>query len=293
MNLSHKKILITGGNGQLAHDLIRYAKAYQYQVFAPSRQTLDICNELVVNAAMDHFKPDIVINAAAYTKVDFAEQEVLRVMEVNCEGAKNVAIACEKKRCLLIHVSTDYVFDGKATIPYRETDLVSPINIYGKSKLLGEQAIQQCNTNHIILRVSGVFGVHGINFVKTILRLAKEREVLRVVSDQLTCPTPSAAIAETLIKIADNPRQTGLFHYCSTPATSWHAFATAIINKARHHETLLTKTIEAIETIDYPTPAKRPHYSVLNCEKIEKTFDIKQPQWETGLNNVIQSLYSA
>jgi dTDP-4-dehydrorhamnose reductase len=286
------KLLITGGNGQVAYDLVRLARAQQIDFIAPSRAELDIADLYSVMTALEQFKPDFVVNTAAYTQVDRAEQEILQSFAVNAEGAKNLAIACEKFHCPLLHLSTDYVFDGKQNYPYIETDHVAPINVYGNSKLLGEEEIHQYGKNFIILRVSAVFGVHGNNFVKTILRLARERETLRIVSDQITCPTPAADIAATLLEICKNP-QWGLFHYCGEPVISWYEFAKNIIEQASRYEVLRVKEIEAITTADYPTPAKRPHYSVLNCEKFKKTFHLQQPDWRIGLTNVITTLYAS
>jgi dTDP-4-dehydrorhamnose reductase len=288
-----KKIFITGGNGQVAYELVQLFREKNITFIALTREELDITQETAVNKAIQHFKPDAVINAAAYTKVDLAEKEPHLAYAVNSDGPKHLAKACRILQCPLIHLSTDYVFDGAQTTPYLETDPVMPINIYGLSKQQGEAAVKNECEQSVILRVSGVFGVHGHNFVKTILRLAKEKDTLRIVSDQVICPTPARSIAEAIYQILLNPCW-GTYHYCGSKPTNWHALTEIIVQKALEvNQPLLVKKIEAITTKEYPTPAKRPHYSVLNCQRIADTFGIKQPDWEQGLTNVIYQLSTA
>lgn len=281
------KILITGGQGQLAYELVQLAN--QHQVIALTHQQLDITNPSAVQQVFDTYQPTIVINTAAYTKVDLAEQNSEQAYAVNCTGAKNLAIACAKIPIPLFHLSTDYVFDGTKNSPYLETDSVSPINTYGMTKWQGEEAIRTHCSQHIILRVSSLFGHHGQNFVKTILRLAQEKETLRIVSDQTMCPTPAYAIAETLLKIINKP-QWGTYHYCGLEPATWYDFANLIVQFAKKHIALKVKQIEPIATTDFPTAAKRPAYSVLDCTQFEKNFHIKRPHWQTGLKNVITAL---
>jgi len=285
-----KKILMTGGNGQVAYDLIRVLQAKNIEYIAPSREELDITEPTLINNLLNHFKPDAVVNTAAYTRVDLAEQESALANAVNRDGAKYLAIACFKAKIPLLHLSTDYVFDGTQTIPYVESSLPKPLNVYGMSKWQGELAIQMHCEHMMILRVSSVFGIHGNNFVKTILRLAKEREVLRIVTDQTICPTPAKEIAETILKMLFHPHW-GIYHYCGAETTDWHTFAKLIVENARTlHLPLNVKHIEAITTAEYPLPAKRPHYSVLNCQRIADVFDIQQPDWKQGLTDVITKL---
>lgn len=284
------KILITGGAGQVAYDLKRLAS--RQDVFAPTREELDIADYDAVYNVIKRIKPDVVINTAAYTQVDRAEQEIQNAFVANFYGPKHLAILCEEFKCRLLHLSTDYVFDGQLNRPYLETDSVSPINVYGESKLRGEEEIQGNCRRYLILRVSAVFGVHGNNFVKTMLRLAREKEMLRVVADQVTCPTPAADIAATLLALCDF-QTAGIFHYCGTNPISWYEFAKQTIAKAKQYETLRVKEIQAITTSEYPTAAKRPAYSVLNCEKIKSIYGINQPNWELGLDHVISTLYTA
>lgn len=295
------KIFITGGGGQVAYDLKRIvmpAKAdiqsssTQYQVYAPNHADVSISDFNSLKSAITTFNPDIVINTAAYTQVDRAEQEKELALATNFQGAKNLADICEQLQVPLIHLSTDYVFDGNANKPYSESDSVSPINFYGETKWRAEDYIQQQCEKHIILRVSAVFGLHGTNFAKTILRLAKERDELRVVADQTSCPTSAASIAEIVMTLCENPKW-GLFHYCGSPAVTWYDFAKSIIETASTYEKLRITNLHAITTAEYPTPAKRPKYSVLNCEKIQTIYNIQQPNWKTGLHDVIKQLYSS
>lgn len=281
------KILITGGHGQLAYELISLAQ--QHQIIAPAREQLDITQQSGVQEVVDTFQPDVVINTAAYTNVDQAEQHTQQAYAVNCEGAKNLALVCASSHIPLLHISTDYVFAGNQTRPYLESDAVSPINMYGTSKWQGEEAVREHCPQHIILRVSSVFGRHGQNFVKTILRLARERELLRIVADQMMCPTPAKAIANALLHIMTMPHW-GTYHYCGTEAVTWYDFTKAIISQAKKQMILSLKQLNPITTAEYPTAAKRPAYSVLDGSLFEKTFALKCPDWRTGLDDVITTL---
>jgi dTDP-4-dehydrorhamnose reductase len=284
------KVLVTGGNGQVAYDLIQVLQTNNIAYIAPSREELDITQPTLINTVLNDFKPDAVVNTAAYTRVDLAEEELARANAVNHEGAKHLAIACSKAKIPLLHLSTDYIFDGAQSIPYVESSVANPLNVYGMSKWRGEQVVQEYWDQVMILRVSSVFGIQGNNFVKTILRLAKEREVLRIVADQIMCPTPAKAIAETILQMLLHPRW-GVFHYCGAEATNWHAFAKLIVENARVlNLPLSVKHIEAITTDEYPLPAKRPPYSVLNCQHIMDIFGIQQTDWKQGLTYVITQL---
>jgi len=289
------KILVTGGKGQLAYELIRLTKDKKFshhEIYSPSKEELNISDFIRVAQVFENFRPDIVINTAAYTQVDRAQTEIDCAFATNFHGAKNLAIVCKEFNCALIHLSTDYIFDGSNKQSYIETDPVAPLNIYGESKWQGEEYISRYCNKYIILRVSAVFGSHGNNFVKTILKLAKERDNLSIVADQVTCPTPAADIARILLLLCDNP-QWGIFNYCGAPATNWYQFAEHIIKEASQYDTFEIKKLNNILTCEYPTPAKRPLYSVLNCQKFKTTFGIEQPSWELGLKNVIRELYSA
>ena len=283
------KILITGGHGQLAYELIALALQHKHQIMAPARDQLDITQLLGVQKTIDTFQPDVVINTAAYTKVDQAEQDTQQAYAVNDEGVKNLALVCANSHIPLLHISTDYVFAGNQTRPYRESDAVSPINIYGQSKWQGEEAVREHCSQHIILRVSSVFGRHGQNFVKNLLRLARERELLRIVADQTMCPTPAKALADTLLRIMTMP-QWGTYHYCGTEAVTWYDFSKSIIDQAKQQMVLSLKQLDPITTAEYPTAAKRPAYSVLDGGLFEKTFALPCPDWRIGLADVIATL---
>lgn len=280
------KLFVTGYHGQVA-SMLKLFISRDHDVLMPTHADCDITKFAAVKQMITAFKPDVVINTAAYTKVDQAETEPELAFAVNRDGAKHLAMVCETLGCLLIHLSTDYVFNGNQNEPYVETDPVDPLNVYGLSKWEGEEAIRHYCERHLIIRVSAIFGTHGTNFVKTILRLAQEPEPLRIVTDQITCPTSAASIAHTLLQLL-SPSVFGTYHYAGTAPVSWFQFAERII--AEGH---LKKACLPIITHDYPTPAKRPLYSVLNCHKIEETFGIKRPDWEIGLKDVINALPTA
>lgn len=284
------KILITGSNGQLGHALLASSFAREFQIMKCGRDELDITNLTAIQDALTEFSPDIIINAAAYTAVDKAESETEQAVLANHIGAENLALACEYQQISLIHVSTDYVFDGQKAAPYREQDAVNPINFYGESKWLGEQAVREQCEKHIILRVSGVFSEYGNNFLKTMLRLAKERKELNIVADQITCPTYAGHIANAIFSLIHSEPKWGTYHYCDKNPVSWHEFATAIIDAARQFMSLSVENINAITTAEYPLPAKRPPYSVLDCHKLEKEYGIKQSEWTSPLNKILRNL---
>lgn len=290
MKNSLSKILITGANGQLGMALRHHPRAASYHLIPCSHADLDITDPASIQRAITTFSPDMVMNCAAYTAVDKAEQDLKQALNVNYIGAQNLAIACDTNEIPLIHVSTDYVFDGTHTIPYQEHDLACPINVYGDTKWRGEQVIREACKQHIVLRVSGVFSEYGNNFLKTILRLAQEKKELRIVADQITCPTYAGDIADVLFTIAQYPSRFGTYHYCNTAPVSWHQFATAIVQIANTHQSMLVEEIKAIRTSDYPTAAKRPAYSVLDCSKIKNDFNIQQSTWNEALSHVIPTL---
>lgn len=290
MNNYLPKLLITGGNGQLACALRNHPLAHAMHISTCLHSEMDITDSSSVTRAIANYHPDIIINTAAYTAVDKAEQEKDQALRVNYLGVKQLAIACHEKHIVLIHLSTDYVFDGTSITPYRENDTTNPINFYGKSKCLGEEAIREHCEQHIILRVSAVFSEYGTNFLKTILRIGQERNELRIVADQITCPTYAGDIAGILFTLAKKQPQWGTYHYCSNEPVSWHAFAVAIIEEAKKHKALPVENIIAITTAGYPTLAKRPAYSVLNCSKIEKEAGITSSSWKPTLTSIIPLL---
>lgn len=284
------RILITGGEGQLGTAILKHPRSAEFSITACSREELDICQAASIQAAIVKHMPDIIINAAAYTAVDKAEEEASLADHANHIGAAQIALACQKNQIKLIHLSTDYVFDGCKSGKYHEEDEANPINIYGKTKWQGEQAVREYCPSHLILRVSGVFSEYGNNFVKTMLKLARERASLSVVKDQITCPTYAGDIAGVLFSLSMQPAQIGTFHFCSAEPVSWHGFAQDIIDEALKYEELTTRNIKPVTTSEYPTAAKRPAYSVLDCGKILTAAQINQPSWRDAVKLVIPKL---
>ena len=283
------KVLITGGKGQLARALIDVLDEKNFALSTPAREAFDITDPHVLHK----IDADCVINTAAYTAVDKAETEKDLALNVNFLGTQNLSQACADKNIPLIHLSTDYIFPGYQTTPYNEEDQPEPINYYGQSKLLGEEALQRGQSNFIILRVSGLYSEHGHNFVKSILRLAQEKEQLTIVQNQITCPTYTYDIAQTIKVLLNQLHQLKFgetYHYCSMQPISWFHFAEKIIRIAKTFSSLKLKQLIPIDACEYPTPAKRPLYSVLNCDKIVKLFNVPQPNEEKNLRHIISRL---
>ncbi len=289
------KILITGSNGQLGTELQRLGSAHE--LFVLDHDELDICDATAVSQAIADFFPDAVVNAAAYTAVDRAESDCIAAFAVNRDGPTNLAKACELNGIPLIHVSTDYVFDGSGQGAYVESDPVAPLGVYGESKLAGELAVQQHCSRYIILRTSWVFSAHANNFVKTMLRLGIERETLGVVADQHGCPTSAAELARGIYAVLEsdlNDSIWGVYHLCQPEPTTWFGFAEASFDEARKQDmNMKVSTLNAIATADYPTPAKRPTSSLMNCSKFSQTFDFTIKPWSASLQEVIKELKHA
>lgn len=290
------KVLLTGANGQVGSEIKRAVPDF-VDLISLDKQALDITSMDAIQSAFAEYKPDYVINAAAYTAVDRAEKEPELAYAINATGVLHLADECHRASIPLIHLSTDYVFNGNADKPYRETDLVAPLGVYGKSKWEGEVAVRHALGQHIILRTSWVFGCVGNNFVKTMLRLAKEQETLRVVSDQYGCPTVAGDIAQAIWNIIRQINQSpvgtipwGTYHFANAHDVSWYEFACKIVEVAKKYMMLATKDLIPIASTEYPTLAKRPAYSVLNCQKIEDCFHIKPRHWEKALSEVIGAL---
>lgn len=287
------RIIIIGAQGQVGWELTRRAPALGHDVLAWDVAELDITDAAAVDRQLAASGGEVVINAAAYTAVDKAEQEPELAFAVNRDGPAHLAAACARLNIPLLHISTDYVYDGRKPGPYVENDTVTPLGVYGASKLAGDEAVRRLLRRHLILRVSWVFGIHGHNFVKTILRLAREREELRVVADQYGCPTFAGDIADTLLELAGRGAEIdandawGVYHYCGEPATTWHGFASAIVELARARESLPVKTVTAITTADYPTPAARPANSVLDCARLAARLGIQPRPWRVGLEALL------
>lgn len=289
------KVLITGAAGQVGSELVKSAPA-GFEVVGYNSSELDITNIQQVRQIVAEQAPALIINAAAYTAVDKAEIDVERAYAVNETGVKNLAQAALALSIPVFHISTDYVFDGTATEPYKETDPVGPTGVYGASKLAGEQALANSGAKNIILRTSWVFGAEGNNFVKTMLRLGKGREMLGVVADQHGCPTSAASIANVLWQLVkkytvENELPWGIYHFCNSPATTWYGFACAIFKQAVEAGMLEKEPIvNAITTTDYPTPAKRPIWSVLDTKKIQRVINCDNCLWKSELTAVLREL---
>ncbi|MBY7919497.1 dTDP-4-dehydrorhamnose reductase [Vibrio fluvialis] len=285
------RVLITGCNGQVGHSLTERLKN-KANILALDYQGLDITNREAVLNTVANFKPNYIINAAAHTAVDRAEQEVELSYAINRDGSSYLAQAAKECGAVMLHISTDYVFDGMGDKPYQESDATGPQGIYGQSKLAGEQAVAENCPEHLILRTAWVFGEHGNNFVKTMLRLAQTRNGLNIVCDQFGGPTYAGDIADALIAMVQHLEQGkqakwGVYHFSGMPYASWFDFASAIFQAAQQHDVLAKQPkLAAIPTSAYPTPAKRPANSRLNCSKIEHQFGIKPSDWHAALNNI-------
>ena len=299
-------VLVTGANGQLGQSIQSISGKYPEIDFVfCSSSDLDITNLENCQVVFDEFKPQFCINAAAYTAVDKAESEPAKAFDINANGAENLAITCKKFNTILIHISTDFVFDAyfsegiayydrelrlplKSNLGLTETDVPFPSGVYGLTKLQGEQAIQANWDKHFIIRTSWVYSQFGNNFMKTMLRLASERDTLSVVTDQIGTPTNAVDLAEVLIKIIQSSNSQlsfGIYNFSNEGQCSWYDFANEIF-----HQKGIKIDLKPIPTSAYPTPAKRPAYSVLDTTKIKSTFDIKINDWQTSLSACLKQL---
>jgi len=285
------KVLITGAGGQVGWEL-QQTVSTDIEITALHRVELDIADQAAVMSVIKELQPNLVINAAAYTAVDKAEEEVDRAYKVNVEGAANIARAVEDCSARLIHISTDFVFDGTGTKPYLPGDEPKPSGVYGASKLQGERAVMaETSGRAVILRTAWVYSVHGSNFVKTMLRLMAEREELGVVDDQVGTPTWAKELAKTIWLIAGKTDMQGTYHWTDDGKASWYDFALAIQEEA-YGLGLLQKTIpiKPIKTEEYPTPARRPAYSVLDKTSTLEALDCKAPHWRESLIKMLIEL---
>lgn len=285
------KVLVTGGGGQIATAILEVFPT-AWEVLALQRDVCDVTKGQVIQSFINSFSPDVIINTAAFTAVDAAEKNPEHAFDVNATAVAVLATACHTNHIPLVHFSTDYVFDGIKNAAYVETDQPNPLNVYGLSKLKGEIFIREICPSHIILRVSSVFSAYKNNFVKTILKLAEREEVLRVVSDQIHCPTSALSIAVVLKKILMqlSDKSLGTYHYCQTPAVSWYEFAEKIIEFGQKYKTLKIKRIEPITAIEFNAPAIRPSFSTLNCDKIMDCFGVCQSSWVEDLETIIRTI---
>ena len=285
------RVLITGCNGQVGYCLTERLKD-KVEILALDQEGLDITDERAVNKTVSDFKPDYIINAAAHTAVDRAEEEIESSNAINRDGPRYLAEAAQQVNAVILHISTDYVFDGEGEKPYLESDETAPQGVYGQSKLAGELAVAQSCPKHLILRTAWVFGEHGNNFVKTMLRLAQTRDELSIVGDQFGGPTYAGDIADALIAMIeyiDQGQQPnwGIYHFSGMPYASWYDFAGKIFQLAESKGVLNKQPLlSSISTSSYPTPAKRPANSRLDCRNIENYFGIKPSDWRAALENI-------
>jgi dTDP-4-dehydrorhamnose reductase len=281
-------VRVTGKDGQLAQCIKSIAPEYPDLNFVfKSSSELDITNYNHIDSVFKSSEPfDYCINCAAYTAVDKAEAETQRAYDVNVLGSKNIAEACRNYNITLIHISTDFVFDGDTSQPYTEASATNPLGVYGDTKLKGEQAIAKELTKYFIIRTSWLYSEYGNNFLKTMLRLASERDEISVVSDQIGSPTYAKDLAEAILKLIEIKNKSyGLYHYSNEGSISWYGFAKEIFRITNNDIRLNT-----IETKDYPTPATRPKYSILNTSKIRNTLNIHIPNWKDGLTRALSHL---
>lgn len=288
-------VLVFGAGGQLGRELAKRAAMHDLETRMVERGEVDIADAGAVRRTIADAAPTIVVNAAAYTAVDRAEAEPDAAFGANAIGPAVLADACALSRIPLLHISTDYVFDGSKSRAYVESDPIAPIGAYGRSKAEGESAVRRLLDCHVILRTSWTYGVHGANFLKTILRLARERDELRIVADQRGCPTGTADLAEAIISIAPLLARRepvwGTYHFAGRGATTWHGFASEIVD-AQAPFTHRRPAVVAISTADYPTAARRPANSELNCSHFAAVFGIRAKDWHERAREVTAALLS-
>ncbi len=291
------RILLTGKGGQVGHEL-HQALAPMAEVIAVGTHDCDFTDADAIEALVSHVKPHVIVNPAAYTAVDKAESEPDRAAAINAMAPGVLAKQAQRLDALLIHYSTDYVFDGTQTTPYTEVDRPNPQSVYGATKLAGETAIQQQGARHLILRTSWVYGLHGQNFPKTMLCLAAEREALNVVADQWGAPTSASLLANVTAQLLSQPittSQSGVYHLCPSGRTNWHTYACRVIERARALGWPIkvdAQAVNAIPTSAYPTPAKRPPSGCLDTKKFQETFGINLPAWDSEVDAFVNALHA-
>ena len=292
------KVLVLGREGQLARGLLESAVGTGIQVVSIGRPEMDLTDEKSIGAVFAREHPDIVVNAAAYTAVDKAESEPVVAHAVNALGAEHAARQCAAQSIPIVHVSTDYVFDGMKNSPYLESDPTGPINVYGRTKLEGEQRVAKACERHVILRTAWVYSPWGTNFVKTMLRLATTRPTINVVEDQLGSPTYAPDLARAILRLAtlvvdgDGSRRWGTYHVVGSGETSWFALAQEIFRHAAESGLPIADVV-GIAASAYPTPARRPANSRLNCDKLRLSFDLELPDWRLGVKDCVVRLAAA
>jgi dTDP-4-dehydrorhamnose reductase len=293
------KILLLGANGQVGHELRRSLAPFG-EVIATTRsgvldgsacERADFDDPDSLPALVDRIAPDVIVNAAAYTAVDRAEDDPDAAFRTNAESPGRLAAACAGSGALLLHYSTDYVFDGESDRPYREEDATGPLGVYGRSKLAGEQAIQASGCRHLIFRTAWVYGSYGANFMRTMLRVGSERDELRVVADQRGTPTPAGLIADvSALVLQDHPMRSGIWHLTATGETNWHGFAEEIFRQAAARRLIdRMPRVLPIPSSEYPTRARRPAYSCLDTTRLRDDFGIRLPDWKQALTQVLDT----
>jgi len=278
------KVIVTGAKGQLGTDLVHLLADRGYEVYGYGREELDITNFDQVKQVIAEVRPDVVIHAAAYTKVDLAESEPDKAFLINAYGTRNVAVSSEAVEAKLVYISTDYVFDGTANVPYNEFAPTNPISVYGKSKLAGEQFVRDLHSKFFIVRTSWVYGKHGNNFVKTMLKLAQERDELMVVHDQVGCPTYTVDLANCILELVQTEKY-GIYHVSNSGYCSWYEFAKAIFEEAG-----IEIKVNPCTTKDFPRPAPRPAYSVFDHMSLRLNGFPRLRLWNRALKDFLSSI---
>ena len=288
------KILVLGSKGQLGQCLKDQLSMTDHDVVYTSREQIDIANFQATKKKISKIDPNLVVNATAYTAVDKAEEEYHTADRINHLAVANIASICNQLGCWLIHISTDYVFDGNSEVPYKEDNPTNPQGVYGSSKLKGESMIEVSGCKYLIIRTAWVYSEYGNNFLKTMLRLSAEHDELSIVGDQIGCPTYAQDIAKSIVSILYcidlKGASSGIYHYCGNEPCSWFEFARAIFYEAEVQGLKTPSYIKSIKTTDYPTATIRPAYSVLDCTKIESCFGVTSSNWRDGIKIVIDKL---
>jgi dTDP-4-dehydrorhamnose reductase len=288
-----RSVLVFGAGGQVGRELMQRPAPRGFATLGLTHAQADIADRKAVEEAVRRHRPDIIVNAAAYTAVDKAESDLDRAFAVNEAGPRNLAAAAQDIGAVLVHLSTDYVFDGRKTDAYVEDDPVAPSSAYGRSKEAGERAVRETTPLHLILRTAWVYAAHGSNFLKTMVRLARERKLVRVVADQYGTPTSAADLADAIFailpRLAEKDAALGTFHLTNAGRTTWNGFAQEIFAGLVRHGSPIPR-LEAITTADYPTPARRPAMSVLDCKKIYGAYGIRLRPWQDGVAATLDAL---
>ncbi len=290
MPLPTLRILVTGVDGQVGGALWRAGEAAGLSVLPMRRTDLDLARAEAIPDILDRAAPDLVVNCAAYTAVDKAEEEASLAFAVNAEGPGTIARWCAGRGRRLVHLSTDYVFPGNAGRPYREDDPIGPLGVYGASKAEGERLVRDAGAEHVILRTAWVYAAEGRNFLRTMLRLGRERDELNVVADQRGCPTAAGSIARAILTILGRWSD-GTYHYVDAGETTWHGFAQQIFAGAAEHWGR-RPVVNPITTDQYPTPARRPAYSVLDTARFQADFAFSPPAWQDSLAEVLAEVFA-